>query len=34
MDLIMGVTACAAGKCNNFRCKPIEVEIYAEKEHN
>jgi len=28
MDLIVGVTACAAGKCNNYRCTPIAVEIY------
>jgi uncharacterized protein YcgI (DUF1989 family) len=27
-DLIVGVTACAAGKCNNYRCTPIAVEIY------
>jgi uncharacterized protein YcgI (DUF1989 family) len=33
MDLIVGVTACSAGKCNNFRCTPIAVEIYAPKEH-
>jgi hypothetical protein len=34
MDLVMGVTACAARKCNNFRCTPIAVEIYAKKKHN
>jgi uncharacterized protein YcgI (DUF1989 family) len=28
MDLIVGVTACAAGKCNNYRCTPVAVEIY------
>ena len=28
MDLIIGVTACAAGKCNNYRCTPITVEVY------
>ena len=28
MDLIVGVSACSAGKCNNFRCTPIRVEIY------
>ncbi len=28
MDLIVGVTACAAGKCNNYRCTPIAVEVY------
>jgi uncharacterized protein YcgI (DUF1989 family) len=28
MDLVVGVTACAAGKCNNYRCTPIAVEIY------
>jgi uncharacterized protein YcgI (DUF1989 family) len=28
MDLIVAVSACSAGKCNNFRCTPIRVEIY------
>ena len=28
MDLIVGVSACSAGKCNNYRCTPIWVEIY------
>jgi uncharacterized protein YcgI (DUF1989 family) len=28
MDLIVGVTACSAGKCNNYRCTSIEVEVY------
>ena len=28
MDLIIGITACSAGKCNNYRCTPIAVEIY------
>ena len=28
MDLIIGVTACAAGKCNNFRCTAIDVEVW------
>ncbi len=28
MDLIVGVTACAAGKCNNYHCTPIAVEVY------
>jgi uncharacterized protein YcgI (DUF1989 family) len=27
MDLIVAVTACSAGKCNNYRCTPIEVEV-------
>ena len=31
MDLIVGVSACSAGKCNNFRCTPIRVEIYPHK---
>ena len=31
MDLIVGVTACAAGKCNNYRCTPIAVEVYEKK---
>lgn len=29
MDLIIGVTACSAGKCNNFRCTAMDVEVYA-----
>jgi uncharacterized protein YcgI (DUF1989 family) len=29
-DLIVAVTACSAGKCNNYRCTPIEVEVIAE----
>ena len=29
MDLIVAITACSAGKCNNFHCTPIEVEVYA-----
>ena len=28
MDLIIGVTACSAGTCNNFHCTPIKVEVY------
>ena len=28
MDLIVGISACSAGKCNNFRCTPIKVGIY------
>lgn len=27
MDLIVGVTACPAGKCNNFHCTPIDLEL-------
>jgi uncharacterized protein len=30
MDMIVGVTACSAGTCNNFEWTPIEVEIYSE----
>ena len=30
MDLIVGVSACSAGKCNNFRYTPIRVEIYPQ----
>ena len=29
MDLIVGVSACSAGRCNNFNCTPIRVEIYG-----
>ena len=28
MDLIIGVTACSAGKCNNFQCTAIDVEVW------
>jgi uncharacterized protein len=28
MDMIVGVTACSAGTCNNFKWTPIDVEIY------
>lgn len=27
MDLIVGITACSAGACNNYHCTPIDVEI-------
>lgn len=27
MDLIVGLTACSAGACNNYHCTPIDVEI-------
>ena len=29
MDLIVAVTACSAGMCNNFNCTSIDVEIYT-----
>lgn len=29
MDLVVGVTACSAGKCNNYQCTSIDVEVYA-----
>jgi uncharacterized protein YcgI (DUF1989 family) len=32
MDLIVAITACSAGKCNNYNCTPIEVEVYADAE--
>jgi len=28
MDLAVGVTACAAGLCNNYRCTAINVEVF------
>lgn len=28
MDLIIGVTACSATKCNNYDCTPIEVQLF------
>jgi len=31
MDMIVGVTACSAGACNNFEWTPIDVEIYSGK---
>ena len=34
MDLIIGVTACSAGKCNNYRCTPIDVEIFGHQGQN
>ncbi len=29
MDMVVGVTACSAGACNNFAWTPIDVEIYS-----
>ena len=29
MDLIIGITACSAGACNNYHCTPVDVEIYT-----
>ena len=29
MDLIIGVTACSAGKCDNFRCTAVDIEVYG-----
>lgn len=29
MDLVVGVTACAASLCNNRHCKPIDLELYG-----
>jgi len=29
MNMIVGVTACSAGSCNNFEWTPIEVDLYA-----
>jgi len=29
MDLIVGITACSAGVCNNFEWTPIDVVIYS-----
>ena len=34
MDLIIGVTACSAGKCNNFRCTAVDIEVLAAREHS
>jgi uncharacterized protein YcgI (DUF1989 family) len=29
MDLIVGVSACSAEKCNNYRCTPIDVIVFS-----
>jgi uncharacterized protein len=29
MDMVVAVTACSAGICNNFNCTSIDVEIFA-----
>ena len=29
MDLIVGVSACAAEKCNNYRCTPVDVAVFS-----
>jgi len=29
MDMVVGVTACSAGLCNNFKWTPIDVEFYS-----
>jgi uncharacterized protein YcgI (DUF1989 family) len=29
MNMIVGVTACSAGNCNNFKWTPIDVEVYS-----
>lgn len=34
MDLIIGVTACSAGKCNNFRCTAVDVEVFDSREQS
>ena len=28
MDLILGITACSAMKCNNYHCTAIDVKIF------
>ena len=33
MDLIVAVTACSAGRCNNYKCTEVAVEIFAWREH-
>ena len=30
MDLVVGITACSAGACNNYHCTSIDVEIYSD----
>jgi uncharacterized protein YcgI (DUF1989 family) len=32
MDLIVAVSACSAGKCNNYRCTAIDVEVLSPQE--
>jgi uncharacterized protein YcgI (DUF1989 family) len=34
MDLIVGVTACLAGQCNNFECTAVDIEVSAAREQN
>ena len=29
MDLVVGLTSCSAGLCNNFKWTPIDMEVYA-----
>jgi len=29
MDMVVGVTACSAGKCNNFEWTPIDIELFS-----
>jgi uncharacterized protein YcgI (DUF1989 family) len=29
MDLVVAVTACSAGQCNNYKCTEVAVEISA-----
>ena len=31
MGLIVGVTACSSKQCNNYKCPPIDVEVYSRK---
>lgn len=28
MDMVVGITACSAGACNNYKWTPIDIEIY------
>ena len=34
MDLIIAVTACSAGKCNNFRCTSVDIEVLSPREQS
>ena len=34
MDLIVGMTACSAGACNNYKCTAIDVELIPPASHH
>ena len=34
MDLIIAVTACSPGTCNNFRCTSVNIEVLRPREQS